>query len=380
MRIAVVNSFYPPWRGGAETYVSNLARCLVKLGHEVTVLCSEKPLKAGIYLDEGVKVWRMEAPLRVYGTPVFPELTYRLLSEEFDLVHANFPSPYVAACSSLASLLRAKPAVLTWHNDLPPVAPLARGLISVHDRIAMLYLRLFRAIIATTRAYALKSRILRSLSSRVHVIPCGVDASRFSPSVSGRRVREELGAFGRVVLFVGALTRWHGYKGLDVLLKAMRLVRQAVKDVKLIVVGDGELRVWYEKLAEKAGVRDVTCFAGDVSDERLPEYYAAADLLAMPSKDDSEGFGIVALEANACGKPVVACKVGGVVDVVRSGVNGVLVEPNSPGQLASAIVRLLTRDDLREELGRRGRRLAERYDWMQIAARVSELYAAVAGG
>ncbi len=374
----MVNSFYPPWRGGAETYVSNLARCLVELGHDVTVFCSEAPLRAGVYSDGEVSVWRMATAFRVYGTPVFPELAYRLLSEDYDLVHANFPSPYVASCSSLSSLLRRKPAVLTWHNDLPPVAPAARGIISVHDKLAALYLRSFRAIIATTRVYASKSRVLKLLSDRVHVIPCGVDVCRFSPLVSGRRVRDEIDGADWVVLFVGALTRWHGYKGLDVLLKAMRAVRRALSGVRLIVVGEGELKGSYMRLAERVGVRDMVYFAGEVSDERLPEYYAAADLLAMPSKDDSEGFGIVALEANACGKPVVACRVGGVVEVVRDGVNGILVEPNSPSELASAIVHLLTREDLREELGRRGRAIAEMYDWKRIASMVSELYARVA--
>jgi glycosyltransferase involved in cell wall biosynthesis len=106
-------------------------------------------------------------------------------------------------------------------------------------------------------------------------------------------------------LFVGALTRWHTYKGLDVLIRAVSLLKAESFRVRLLIVGGGELVSKYIQLSVNLRIRDQVVFAGDVSDEDLPTYYAASDSLVLPSTDRCEGFGLVILEANATGKPLV---------------------------------------------------------------------------
>ena len=160
MRVCMVNSFYPPYIGGAETYVSNLARSLVAMGHDVTVFCGGTPLPPGLSNDVGVRVVRMRVPVFFYGTPlaVFPA---SFATGDYDVIHCNFPNPYFAVVSATVSRLEGVPAVLTWHNDLPAVTGAASTLVGLNNIISAAYLAPYSKIIATTKIYANKSKILR---------------------------------------------------------------------------------------------------------------------------------------------------------------------------------------------------------------------------
>jgi glycosyltransferase involved in cell wall biosynthesis len=209
----------------------------------------------------------------------------------------------------------------------------------------------------------------------VIVVPNGVDCERFNPRNDRTQVRNQFNLKDRfTLLFVGALTKWHGYKGLDNLLAGLSITIRKGFDPVLLVVGDGSLKEEYQQLAHRLNVHDNVVFAGDVPDLQLPFYYAAADALALPSKNMSEGFGLTLLEANASGLPVIATSVGGIPSVVRDGYNGLLVEPNDAHALADAITRMIKERAEREEMGRNGRRVAEEYDWKIVAAKTEQVY------
>ena len=379
MKIVIVNSFFPPWRGGAESYTFNLATSLHARGHDVVVFCGDAPLPAGTEVVNGVRVERLKITRKIYGTPVMPSLLRSLSGEPADILHANFPSPYIAFQTANAAKKKMATSVITWHNDLPPVTSAAGLLVEVHDRLVLpYYLRHFSRIIATTEAYANSSRNLRRFRDKVVVIPNGVDTIRFNTRVSGEDIKQKFGLTDcRVLLFVGALTKWHRYKGLDILLSAMPLLKRLGRSVRLLVVGGGSLEEEYRILARSLGVSEETIFAGDVSDDTLPEYYACADVVVVPSKDRSEGFGLTILEANATGKPVIGSDVGGIPNVINDGMNGKLVRPNDPLMLAETITELLSSDGLMDKLGRAGRVLAEHYDWSIVAERTEKLYESV---
>ncbi len=168
------------------------------------------------------------------------------------------------------------------------------------------------------------------------------------------------------------------YKGHDVLLRALALVRAKVPDVEWVVVGDGPLRGELEGLARSGGVADSVRFLGSVSDEQRNRWLARADLLAMPSRLPGgglagEGFGIVYLEAGAYGKPVVAGNVAGALDAVADGESGLLVDPADPQAVAEAIATLLLDRELARRLGSAGAERAQRFAWPVIAARVEAL-------
>lgn len=369
-----MNSYYPPWIGGAESYVRSLAQALAQRENEVTVYCSERPLKAGESSDHGIRIVRMRTPITFYGTPIvmFPA---SIFSEKFDVIHANFPSPYLAGISAYVSALKGTGSVLTWHNDLPPVTSGAGLVVKLHDAVSPAYLNTFDRIIATTKIYAKKSTTLRRYSEKVRIIHNGVDAERFHPNVSGDSIRSNHRLEGRkVVLFVGALTRWHSYKGVDVLLPAFKIVSNRLPDARLLIVGGGEMIGAYENLVRDLDLQERVIFAGRVSDEILPHYYAACDCAVLPSKDSSEGYGLVLLEAMATGKAVIGSMVGGITDVIDQGKNGLLVAPNNIEELSGAILNLLDDYQLRTRMGTSGRSIAEERDWRKVAAQVESLY------
>ena len=363
MRVCMVNSFYPPYIGGAETYVSNLARSLVAMGHDVTVFCGGTPLPPGLSNDVGVRVVRMRVPVFFYGTPlaVFPA---SFATGDYDVIHCNFPNPYFAVVSATVSRLEGVPAVLTWHNDLPAVTGAASTLVGLNNIISAAYLAPYSKIIATTKIYANKSKILRRERKKVEVISNGVDTARFNPQVGSDVLREKYHLRGyKTLIFVGALTTWHTYKGLEELLRAFAIVEKRCEKLKLLVVGGGNLLRYYQQLAHRLIASDRVAFTGHVDDDTLPSCYAAADFAVLPSRDSSEGFGLSLLEAMACGKAVIGSEVGGIPDVIEDWRNGIIVKPRDPEALAIAIHTLYVDDEVRERMGRLGRSFAEAHEW-----------------
>jgi len=298
------------------------------------------------------------------------------MQERPDIIHAGFPSPYCAFFASVTSRLRGIPAVLTWHNDLPPVARTAHAIATVHDYAVLpLYLGNYKLIISTSRLYAETSRVLRAHSDRVVIIPHGVDTVRFNPHVRADELRHRIASGNqKIVLFVGALTRWHIYKGLDVLMSAVALLKGESLHLRLLVVGGGELLSKYVQLACDLRIREHVFFAGNVSDEDLPKYYAISDILVLPSKDRSEGFGLVLLEANATGKPAIATAVGGIPSVIQDGYNGILVPPSNADALAAAIKLGLEDEHLLRQMGKNGRTLTKEHDWSIVAEQTERVY------
>ena len=175
------------------------------------------------------------------------------------------------------------------------------------------------------------------------------------------------------------------YKGHDVMIRALALVRAQVPGAQWIVIGDGSLRPGLEQMAHSYGVADSVCFLGALSDQQRNLWLRRTQLLAMPSRLPAggfagEGFGIVYLEAAAYGKPVVAGNVGGAVDAVVDGETGLLVDPADAVAVAAAITRLLLDPELASRLGAAGQRRAQSYAWPVIVERVERLLLAQLGG
>jgi len=370
----MINTFYPPWRGGAETYVKNLAENLARMGHEVRVVAAHQPLSPGEYFQDGVLVKRLKSAGMFYGVPIIPELLQYLVSIDADLIHVNFPNPFNATIGALASIIKKIPVVLTWHNDLPSVTKLAGSIVRIHDDLAApIYLKHYDSIITTSNIYHKKSKMLRKFQNKTRTIFNGVDCKRFNPDVYAEDIKIALEIKdSKVILFVAALTKWHRYKGLDILIEAFSLIRDM--DIKLLVVGGGGLKSEYEAYTKSVNLTDKIVFVGEVSDDLLPKYYSIADMLVLPSKDRSEGFGLTILEANASGKPVIGSNIGGIPGILTDNDNGILVPPNNPTLLADAICRLSNDDKLRERMGERGRQIALMHDWSRVAAETEKIY------
>ena len=208
------------------------------------------------------------------------------------------------------------------------------------------------------------------------VVPPGVDLSMFQP-IDRDEARRKIGyAAGRLLLFVGRLER---LKGVEVAIRALALLRdRAHEDVRLLIVGedsrdgDESEKDRLKEVAAAAGVRDRVDFLGSMAHHELPFFYSAADVCVMPSY--SESFGLVGLEAQACGRPVVGSGVTGLRSVVRDEVTGYLLDSHDPAMYAERIGRLLDNPELALQMGRHGRLLAQRFSWTRTADRLQALF------
>ncbi|HET7466314.1 MAG TPA: glycosyltransferase [Candidatus Dormibacteraeota bacterium] len=215
--------------------------------------------------------------------------------------------------------------------------------------------------------------------NRVEVVAPGVDLATFRP-IAKTEARSKIGAgAGPLVLFVGRLER---LKGVDIAIRAVADLRaRGVPGVRLLVLGedsrdaDESEKERLKGVASGAGVRDAIEFVGSVAHHELPYFYAAADVCVMPSY--TESFGLVGLEAQACGCPVVASDVSGLRSVVRDGVTGFLVTGDNPRDYADRIARLLADSELARQMGSRGQLLAQRFSWSRTADRLEELFTSV---
>jgi phosphatidylinositol alpha-1,6-mannosyltransferase len=254
-----------------------------------------------------------------------------------------------------------------------PLSGLA-GLEAAYDRIRRWALAQPDVLLPVSQYTARLLRRRGASGAHLHVVPNGTDPDRFRPR-RGTAVRDRLGVGARpMLLTVGRLVP---RKGVDTVLRALPQLGASVPAVQYVVAGTGPDRGRLKRLALRRGVRDRVHFVGHVADEALPLYYSAADLFVMPVREappDVEGFGLVFLEANACGTAVVGAHSGGVPDAIVDGETGLLVPPSAPRALARALTGLLQDPARRNRLARHGRTRAVRTaNWDRVAQSVYAL-------
>jgi D-inositol-3-phosphate glycosyltransferase len=208
------------------------------------------------------------------------------------------------------------------------------------------------------------------------VVPPGVDLATFRPLDRGEARRQIGYADGPLLLYVGRLER---LKGVEIAIRALAMLAdRANPGLRLLVLGedsrdgDESEKERLKGIASMLGMRDRVDFLGSVAHHELPYFYSAADVCVMPSY--TESFGLVGLEAQACGRPVVASGVPGLRSVVRDEVSGYLIDGDDPSAYADRIGRLLANPELAEQMGRRASMLAQRFSWTRTADRLLSLF------
>jgi glycosyltransferase involved in cell wall biosynthesis len=390
MRIALVSEHASPLAaiggvdaGGQNVHVAALAAGLAQRGHRVSVYTrrDDAALPERVALQEGYEVVHVPAgPPRelpkddlLPHVPAFARALRRHWAQRApDLVHAHFWMSGLASLEAAGSLLAPVPVLQTFHA-LGSVKRRHQGAAdpSPPDRIDLErgLCREVAHVVATCTDEVFELRRLGLARDRVSIVPCGVDTDVFTPDgpVAPRTDRERLLVLGRLV----------ERKGQDDAVRALRRVPHA----ELVVVGgppvdaldaDPEVRR-LRALAAEAGVADRLVFTGAVPRADVPAWVRSADVvLAVPWY---EPFGITPLEAMACGRPVVATAVGGLVDSVADGVTGDLVPPREPERLGEVLAALLADDERRAAYGAAGvRRARDRYRWSRVVADTETVY------
>jgi len=370
-----VTSYFEPHVGGVETHVRELSRELVRRGHEVTVLTADTEGAGARGALGGFDVVRVPSRSVWLKTPSMPAVAEAIASGRFDLVHSHTPPPLAAWRASRACRRLRIPHVLTFHCDPEIVHPLGGPIVGLFRlTLGRGTLRRSDELISTTASYASTSREIWNYTPTV--IPNAVDSEFFSPREPARHVLDGLpGTPGFRILCVGRLVE---HKGIEQLIDAMAFLRPPAE---LIIVGEGALRAALEERARASPSASRIHFAGRVPLEDLPDFYRACDVFALPSVSRLEAFGIVALEAMACGLPVVASDIPGVREVVTDGVEGYLADPLDPRSFAGRLDALLSQPLTRARLARNGRaRVLKEFTWTTVADSVVAVYERVLAG
>jgi phosphatidylinositol alpha-1,6-mannosyltransferase len=239
-------------------------------------------------------------------------------------------------------------------EDLP-----APGRLLKKDRLRLPLLGRADLVLTNSEFSRRRLEALGCGAGKTHVVSAGISTERFTPGDGGGMRRAlGIGAEDSVLLTIGRLDF---RKGHDLVIRALPLLRAEFPRSRYLVVGEGPERGKLQALAREMGVAESVLFAGFQPDERLPAYYRACDVFVMHNRtlpDDVEGFGLVFLEANACGKPVVGGRSGGAVEAVAHGETGFLVAPNDLQGLVQTLQKLLRDSALRRQMGLAGSRRA----------------------
>jgi len=377
VRVAHLTATFPPYPGGAGNTAFRFAREQAERGHEVEVFTAPAP---GERPDPGkVTVHRIDPVFAIGNAPLIPSL---LRVEGFDIVHIHYPFIFGSELTLLARLRRRRreqALLVHYKNRLVSGGP--RGVLfeAYEHTVAPALIRAADRVCVLSADHANSVSYLRRTGERTPQklieMPNGVDTGLFSPGADDAGVRERLGipADAVVAAFVATLDRAHHFKRVDVAIDG--LVRLGDERVHLVIAGGGELLEGFRERAARAGVADRVHFLGAVPHAELPAVLRAADLFLLTT-EPPESFGIVLIEAMACGLPAIATDYPGVRAVVDEE-TGVLVERGNPDSVAAALRDMVAAGpEGRGAMGAAGRAKAEReWSWPRLVERMDAAYA-----
>jgi glycosyltransferase involved in cell wall biosynthesis len=357
-----IGKYYPPHVGGMETHLQYL------VSHQSSLLSVEVVVANDRFVTEtevvdGAKITRVASFGTLASQPICPGLPWKLAGRDETMVHLHLPNPWAAQ----AYLMSGHKGILivTHHSDTLGRRHLRRFVEPFVRRV----MKRAKAIIVTSKRYLENSEELAGFHDKCHVVPLGIDVEVFK-SESMEEVRAIRAKYGpRLIVSVGRLVP---YKGFEFLLQAMKNI-----DATLLLIGSGPLQEQLETAVERLGIAGKALLLGHVGD--IVPYYRAAQMLVLPSVSRAESFGMVQLEAMACGIPVVNTELdSGVPEVSLHGVTGITVPPKDPKALAHAIRILLDNAKTRAKYGQAAAvRVGEKFTARQMAESTLRVYESV---
>jgi glycosyltransferase involved in cell wall biosynthesis len=376
IRIVLPTGIFPPDIGGPASYVPRIASALVERGHAVEVVTLADEPKAGGAFPFPVR--RIRRGMSRIPRMIQTVAAIRRLALSADLIYANglFIEAAIAAALSRKPLAMKIVGDWAWERARNEGAgdPVLEDFQSRRQPFRWEAVKALRAAV-TRRAIRViaPSRYLAKIVAGWGVPPSRIDVVYNALEPLPRGLAPDLPAFdGHTLLSVARLVKW---KGIDTLLE---LVRERT-DLRLLVAGDGPERGRLESLAGEMGIRNRVQFLGNLSRERVTGCMQVADVFCLPSV--YEGLPHVILEAFAASLPVIATAVGGTVEAVDSGSNGLLVPPGNRAEFSSALDRLFSESGLRSRLVENARRtLQTRFQWEPLVDRTERILAEAAAG
>jgi len=359
-KILMITTFYPPSKGGIQTYSYEIVKNLNNLGDEVTTL---------VISSNGIKKILSVNSFKVYKNN--KKISFRSIFSRFDiiLVSSWFPSAIFGVI--LSRLYSANLFISAHGNELlyPKKYPfMEKIMLWCFDNANKIF---------SVSNYTKKILINMGVENiKIVVIPNGTDPARFNPDISGEEILEKYKLKNKKIIF--SVSRLVERKNFGIIIESMGEILKQFPNTVYLIGGEGLMKEKWMKLAKNKGFEDSVIFLGYIPDEELPKYYNISNVFVLPSKElknegEVEGFGISFLEANACGIPVIGGKSGGVEDAIIDGKTGVLIDPGNKEQIQKEIIKILRNPKFAKSLGINGRkRVLNELSWEKITYKIKE--------
>ncbi len=405
LRIVTVTESFFPSEGGSKTVILEISKRLVKRGHEVYVLTGRHlPDWASQQDLEGIHVARYSVNstngISYYVSSIFnaKRTLERLIKKKsFDLVHFHITLPSIGVL--LSRKARAIPRIYTYHGSWCQEFKLEsqarasryrnvkRDLYMAYAKSLYQPMRFMQKMVVRKSLKTIvlseysKGTLLRDLSpnispSRISLIPGGVDIEKFKPPVDKLKIKRELG-LGPHKFTLFTVRRLVPRMGLEELIHAMKILVEHFGDIHLIIGGRGILESQLKRLARSLRLRMYVTFTGYIDEKKLPLYYQAADVFVLPTTE-LEGFGLVTIEALACGTPVLATPVGANLEILGKFDKNFLFRGVDAQSMAKRILKFISSHKANNGLSEKCRQFAvQNYSWDRIVDRYEETYFAV---
>lgn len=379
MKILMLSPFFYPSLAGVETYVLSLSKNLALQGHTVDVLTmntANAPENEEIFPNVNVK----RSKISLNYTKGFISITFLKIlfgAKDYDVYHVHLPFSFGLESAIIASKINDIPLIVTHHGEGPLINNI--HLQTLISKFYNTFSRVFcfnfvNRIVFLTKSYCNSLWIAPPARKKIKIVRTGSEIEKFLCIHDNAKLKKKLMLIDdKVLLFVGSLSKYNRYKGVDFLIKSMQKVIKDDPSIKLLIIGDGELKTELSDLAERCGVKDKIMFLGTIPNEEIPPYYSICDLFVLPSIHGPENGPMVIFEAMASSKPIIATKLPGLIDIVEDSF-GILVPPKDINALANAILTLINDDKTREKMGKNARKTAEKYSWDKCAKEMEKLY------
>jgi glycosyltransferase involved in cell wall biosynthesis len=375
LKIAQIVCTYPPYKGGMGGSVKNFSKYLERTGQEITVftpLYKHQTAPAQELQTSGVLVRRIKPFFSFGNSAILLRLWPKL--QGFDIIHLHYPFYGTAELVALKKLLVGPNFKLIVHYHMDNRAKGLRGLIYKIARNITLPFVLAMAdeITCASMDYIKHSDIGKYWNkhkSKFTQVSFGVDTNVF------HHICEKDNKTEKNILFVGSLDTSHYFKGVENLIKAFKKI-SIDPQANLWIVGQGNMGEYYQQIAKDLQILERVQFIDDAdTNKKLACLYSKADVLVLPSINRSEAFGLVLLEAMACGTPVVASNLPGVRSVFNNGHHGLTVKPNDIDDLTEKIIAIINHPQRSKNMGEAAKTLVHnKYTWEKVAEKLNNIY------
>lgn len=379
MKILIATPDFPLWDGGISTVSFEVAMGLHRLGHEISVLTPiqeandrsfDRTLPFKIFRIRNIKDHYLKTYYHIF------RMNQLMKKYKFDLIIAQSWYPSGIAARDVAKRHRINMTVTVHGNEVLNPRFATQFWLKKMEKVFDEANKIFCISNYTSQKLRQKLRNLSNIDKKIAIVYNGVDYNYFSPAKPDEKLVRKYNLEGFKVILT--LARLVERKGQDMVIRSLQEIKKHIPKIKYVICGRGNYEGRLKDLVKKLNLTDNVVFTGFIPNEYRAKSYNLCDLYIMPSREipekgDVEGFGITYLEANACEKPVIGGKTGGVLEAIIDGETGFLVNPRDYNEIAKTCIALLSNQDLAQRLGKNGRRrIIQTFNWENICRQIDK--------